>query len=447
MKHLLSVCALLSAAAAMLILSGCSDPDADFKAKVPTNAEAVVYLDGAAVLRNKTVEKELQKDKELEKKLAVVSLKKEDIASRFLFFGSFSAKWGGVVVKTTDGAAARLFNAILKGIKEKKEKFTESVSGKQRRIRLDRAILVLYHENLLLLSMEKTQFEAYEKPGKNLLLADLQFKDMLSGAVTVKLPQNKNTDTVTQMVPAMKKLTLVTFNAPASPESFQLDVRLVFSDDKAPAEALAALNMGLGMVGRENPGILKDIDRKTEGKTLLINLNSAFFTEAAELGRKARERARESAGVNSLKQIGLGCFMYANDHAEAFPDSLGVLKEKNYLPDGKVYIAPYDKTSVLSDGKTFTEKNTSFAYVGKGLNATKLKYPSRTPLAFEKPWLLTSDRIGVLYADGHVEKIPGKGAKTCAGFIAGLLEGVPSPEKEILLKNAAEADALNGRGK
>ncbi len=447
MKHLLSACALLSAAAAVLILSGCSDPDAEFKAKVPTRAEAVVYLDGAAVLRNKTVEKELQKDADLEKKLAVVSLKKEDIASRFLFFGSFTEKWGGVVVKTTDGAAARLFNAILQGIKDKKEKFTESVSGRQRRVSLDRMILVLYHDNLLLLSMEKTQFESYEKPGKNPLLADLQFKDMLSGAVTVKLPQDKNTDTVTQMVPVMKKLTLVTFNAPASPESFQLDIRLSFSDDKAPAEALAALNMGLGMIGRENPGILKNIDRKTEGKALLIGLNSAFFTEAAEIGRKAREKARDSVGMSSLKQIGLGCFMYANDNAEAFPDSLAVLKEKDYLPDAKVYIAPYDKTSVLSDGKTFTEKNTSFAYVGKGMNIAKLKMPSVTPIAFEKPWLLALDRIGVLYADGHVEKVPGKGAKTCAGFVAGLLDKVPSPEKEILLKNAAEADALNGRGK
>ncbi len=447
MKHLLSACVLLSAAAAMLILSGCSDPDADFKAKVPTNAEAVVYLDGAAVLRNKTVEKELQKDTELEKKLAAVSLKKEDLASRFLFFGSFTEKWGGAVVKTTDGAAARLFNAIVKGIKEKKEKFTESVSGRQRRIRLDRMILVLYHENLLLLSMEKTQFEAYEKPGKNPLLADLQFKDMLSGAVTVKLPRDKDTDTVTQMVPVMKKLTLVTFNAPASPESFQMDFKLFFSDDKAPAEALAALNMGLGMIGRENPGILKNIDRKTDGKALRIDLNSAFFTEVAEFSRKTREKARESAGTSSLKQIGLGCMLYANDHAEALPDSLAVLKEKDYLPDAKVYIAPYDKTSVLSDGKTFTEKNTSFAYVGKGLNATKLKSPSVTPLAFEKPWLLTSDRIGVLYADGHVQKVPGKGEKTCVKFVAGLLTGIPSPEKEILLKNAAEADVLNGRGK
>lgn len=448
MKRLLSAGTILSAAAAAaLFLSGCGDPDADFKSKVPTEAEAVVYLDGAAVIRNKTVEKELQKDKELEQKLAVFSLKKEDLASRFLLFGSFTGRWGGVVVKTSDGAAARLFNAILKGMKDKKEKFTESVSGKQRRVSLDRMILVLYHDNLLLLSMEKTQFEAYEKPGKNPLLADLRFKDMLSGALTVKLPQDRNMEMAIQMVPSIKKLDIVSFHAPASPDQFQLDIRLLFSDDKAPIEALAALNMSLGMVGRENPGILKNIDRKTEGKALLIGLNSAFFTEAAELSRKAAERAQESAGMNNLKQVGLGCMMYAYENSNDYPASLGVLVEKKYFPDYKVFIAPYDKTSVLSDGKSFTEKNASFAYLGKGINSAKLKMPSVTPIAFEKPWLKASGKIAVLYADGHVGMIPAKGAKTCAGFIAGQLDKVPSPEKEILLKNAAEVDALEGRGK
>lgn len=448
MKRLLSAGTVFSAvAAAVLFLSGCGDPDADFKSKVPTDAEAVVYLDGAAVIRNKTVEKELQKDKELDQKLAVFSLKKEDLASRFLLFGSFTGKWGGIVVKTTDGAAVRLFDAILKGMKEKKEKFTETVSGKQRRVSLDRMILVLYHENLLLLSMEKTQFEAYAKPGKNPLLADLNFKDMLSGALTVKLPQDKNMEMATQMLPSIRKLNVVTFSAPVSPDQFQLYIRLLFSDDKAPIEALAALNMGLGMVGRENPGILKNIDRKTEGKALLIGLNSAFFTEAAEFSRKAAERAQESAGMNNLKQIATGCLMYASDNADDLPASLGVLAEKKYFPDYKIFIAPYDKTSVLCDGKAFTEKNTSFVYLGKGINVAKLKMPTVTPIAFEKPWLKASGKIAVLYVDGHAQMMSGKGAKTCAGFLAGQLEKVRSPEKEILLKNAAEADALEGRGK
>ncbi|OQA80858.1 MAG: hypothetical protein BWY31_03897 [Lentisphaerae bacterium ADurb.Bin242] len=447
MKLFLSVRG-LSAAAAVVLLSGCGDPDADFKAKVPTGAEAVMYLDGAAVIHNKTVEKELRKNnKELDEKLAAVSLKKEDLAGRFLFFGSFTGKWGGVAMQSKDGAAARLFDAIVKGFKDKKEKFTESVSGKQRRVSLDRMSLILYHENLLLLAVEKNEFAFYETPGKNPLLADLDFKNMLSGAMSVKLPQEPNVDTATQMVPALKKLTIVTLNAPASPDSFHLEIKLLFSDDKAPVEAFAALNMGLEMIARENPGILKNLDRKTDGKELRIDLNSAFFTEIAEAGRKARERARGLAAVAQLKQVGLACSMYADDHAGDFPDSLGALAGKQYFLDTKSYIAPYDRTSVPFDGKTFAEKNTSYAYAGKGVNLTKVKHPSLTPLAFEKPWLTETDQIAVLYADGQVRKTPGSGRKTCAEFIAGLLNGVPSPEKEILLKNAAELDVLNGRGK
>lgn len=429
--------------AAAVLISGCGDSDAEFKSKVPTEAKAVVYLDGAAVIRNKTVEKELQKG--LDEELAVYSLKKEDFAGRYLFFASPEEKWGGVVIQTKDGIAAKLFETMIRELKKKNENFTESASGKQRRVSIDKGIVILYHANLMLVSVEKKQFDFYEVSGKNSLFGDIHFNNMLSGAMRVTLPKNPDVDMVTQMVPALKNLTTVALNAPVSDGPFKLELQLIFSDEKAPVEALAALNMGLGMFAKQNAGLVKHIDRKTDGKSLLVSVDSAFFTEAAEAGRKAQARARESSSMANLKQIGLVCSMYAEDNAGNLSDSLGALIKKEYFMDGKVYIAYYDKTSVPSDGKTFTEKNTSYAYIGKGLNTGKLNSFDTIPIAFEKPWLAESDRIAVLYMDGHVGQVPASGIKTCAGFVSGLLKDNKGPEKEILLKNAKEIDVLNGK--
>src|SRR6056300_1326954 len=57
---------------------------------------------------------------------------------------------------------------------------------------------------------------------------------------------------------------------------------------------------------------------------------------------KAREKARRSTCANNLKQIGLACFMYANDNSGVFPitdaghgSNFEPLNTENYLEDSK----------------------------------------------------------------------------------------------------------------
>ena len=143
---------------------------------------------------------------------------------------------------------------------------------------------------------------------------------------------------------------------------------------------------------------------------------------------------------NNLKQISMGILNYSTDNNEQLPLSLNELITSGALPDFNIYIAPFDKKSVVGSGELKPE-NTSYAYVG-----AKVKYGSAVPVLFEKPWLLPEDssQINVLSADGQIQTVTINGVSkmTCRQVVEELTK--ESQEKALvdqLVKNAEQEDS------
>lgn len=105
---------------------------------------------------------------------------------------------------------------------------------------------------------------------------------------------------------------------------------------------------------------------------------------------RARGQARRVVSANNLKQIGLGCQMYAADNDGNLPPSIGMLteKEKPYL-SGAVLEAP-------SKPKDF--EGPSYIYVDRQTTAMD---PGNV-VAYENP-AFSSEGVNVLFMDGHVQ--------------------------------------------
>lgn len=148
----------------------------------------------------------------------------------------------------------------------------------------------------------------------------------------------------------------------------------------------------------------------------------------------SRLRAMQGSVVNNLKQIGNALEMYSqgtrgwykphgilangrhaqNDPAAAFD----ALFSQGHLVDARVYISPYDDLSTpATTGVPMRPENTSYAYI-----YVSPQYSSASAVAFEKPWTIpdNSDKISILYADGHVAShtVPGVSRMSCRELIS-----------------------------
>ncbi len=111
----------------------------------------------------------------------------------------------------------------------------------------------------------------------------------------------------------------------------------------------------------------------------------------------AREKARTVSCANNLKQIALFAFIYMDDNEEKFPSGTSeeIFKQfvdKKYTPTMNVFHCPSCKTEGIG-----------YYFIG-GMELAKLKQPSTTPIAFDKPG--NHAAVNVAFADGHVESIP-----------------------------------------
>jgi prepilin-type processing-associated H-X9-DG protein len=102
---------------------------------------------------------------------------------------------------------------------------------------------------------------------------------------------------------------------------------------------------------------------------------------------KARQQAGNAAAMSNLKQVGLGLMMYAEDHQGDWPADLE--QAKSYFGSPRVLDSPRKPKGF--DGP-------SYVYVGGQPKTTD----PRNIVVYENPGFCT-DRINVLFLDGHVE--------------------------------------------
>ncbi len=105
--------------------------------------------------------------------------------------------------------------------------------------------------------------------------------------------------------------------------------------------------------------------------------------------------------ASNLKQIAYALHLYSADHDEAFPESLPVLYEEDYLVDHKVFICPRARDEVVpfTPADPFTEDNVSYCYAS-GVHATD---PPDHVVAFEEEWNHDQDGVNVLFVFGNVD--------------------------------------------
>jgi prepilin-type processing-associated H-X9-DG protein len=117
---------------------------------------------------------------------------------------------------------------------------------------------------------------------------------------------------------------------------------------------------------------------------------------------RSREQANRIKSASNLRQIGLACQIYANEHKGKFPDEAGQALDEDIRAE--VFVNPRTSTSVPAglqgDAlKRWVNESSDYVYVGKGLT---YQAGADTVVAYEKPEGL-QDGLNFLYADGHVE--------------------------------------------
>ena len=116
---------------------------------------------------------------------------------------------------------------------------------------------------------------------------------------------------------------------------------------------------------------------------------------------KARERARQAACKNNLKQIGAALMMYADDNDGAIPQSWSVSVDAHLAPD---YI-DIQVFSCPSAGTTASQSDYTYSGIGRSFRDSK---PTTTILMMDgyNNHINNNNHQNVLYLDGHVDKRP-----------------------------------------
>ena len=450
-KKLFVLTALLLA----VFITGCGKtPDEELAGKVPASANGLCFIDG-----NYVVQTQLYRDneKDIVKALKDASMPENLCRFRFLFFGSTKEEWGGALVQSADGQVRKFFDRVVAESKKDKSfgNMKESTEGRMHRVTgrvSGREVLVLlYHDDLMLIAVNRTDPVFFEASPVNSLFKEISLKgNIISTAVKVELPRQgkakEAVDSVTQMVPSLKKLQALTMNVPFSADKPEVDFRMIFPDGAAANEMLAAINLGLGVLTQSGSKDAADIVGKLKRNVTENAVRISFpLTEVVNEIRKASQqsgvKAHKVTSASNLKQIGIGCKMFACDNSGKFPDDLTALVKGDYLPDVKVYIAPGDPRRKGFTDKIIRPANTSYAYVGKGLRDGAA---AELPLAFEKPDVVgrNGGMCSVLFADGYVAAVKVKG-RTCKAIAQELTAGAArkhAKEVALILANAAAPD-------
>ena len=148
--------------------------------------------------------------------------------------------------------------------------------------------------------------------------------------------------------------------------------------------------------------------------TSLTPLSLAFGVAMPAVA-KAREAAMGQKDANNLKQIGLGCFLYANEHNGNFPPDLGTLTAEDLHPQNFMSSRASDQPApdvgqmTREQQAAWINEHSDYVYLGKGRNTKTTG--ADVPMAHEKFDGGENQSVHVLFGDGHVEWMPATRAR------------------------------------
>ncbi len=106
--------------------------------------------------------------------------------------------------------------------------------------------------------------------------------------------------------------------------------------------------------------------------------------------------------MNNLRQIGVACMLYANDHENALPPNLPALLEAQLMEAPDVLVAPDDPAPPRVGNRPCSYVYLLADHPGLKLQLQEFQNAAMMPLAWERlPF--ARGRRNVLFLDGHVE--------------------------------------------
>ena len=299
-----------------LFLAACGNPDKELKSKVPASANGLFLFDGT----NATKTRMYAENKEMFlKDVKKASLPEDIFECRVLFFGSVREEWGGFLIQSANKQVGKFFDYALADIRKDNKDVVKDLKevkvGDERHVTATvngrKVIAILYHENLLLVGINKTDPAFFKADKPNPIFDDIQMKDiLLSSAIKVVIPDKpgsakESVDAVIQMLPALKKLDAIALNIPFSADDPVLDFRMIFKDDQSAGEMMAAANMGIGFAAQAGPEyaeFVQKVTRKTEKNIFSLSFK---IKDAEALGKKIEANRKKKEQERAARQAAL----------------------------------------------------------------------------------------------------------------------------------------------
>lgn len=165
-----------------------------------------------------------------------------------------------------------------------------------------------------------------------------------------------------------------------------------------PDITAAADRMGPGcdMLWSESDGLyMRSQGPIPTGGMALVAVTAGMGALVPAIGT-ARSEARSVVSQSNIKQICIGCIMYAGENQDKLPSS---------LQDIKLYIGGEDALESPRKPKGFPGPSYLYVEALAGKKMGQLKFPEEVVIVYENP-AFSGNEINVGFADGHCEKMP-----------------------------------------
>ena len=289
--------------------------DEALRSRVPETADTLLFVNGHLAVRTALYGRVQEMIREELKKASFPENLPE---CRLLFFANIEEEWAGVVAQFREGQAGAVFKILQKECEKYSSRVKFGTVQGLPQIKKNGSddepdmAITLCDDNLLLVTVGRTDPALFRSAAPNPLLRHIRFDDMILSAVcSVNSPvgekakkQNegttqrvakglrmifkstgsprtaeKQTADALRIVPSLRNLATIYASVPFSPDNPVLDFRAAFNDAPSAWETLGALNVGIGCIPESERSIEEHLKRGVDKKTLFVTLGLGKIAE------------------------------------------------------------------------------------------------------------------------------------------------------------------------